>query len=198
MSVNNPLDCLRHLFHFFTDSRVRTVPPFEIASSHQVPPPFQELLVHKHHMTVTLEKYFGLPVALKVLGRNRGSQEYARLIQLLLEGTNQVVEFGIFHMDLSVCRAELQAEILEERTPLGHILMRHDVLRIIEPWAFLRFPPGPQVASWFEMESPYPTYGRLARIVCDGSEAIELLEVVRPEPAKLTHRTDQMPDALSD
>jgi hypothetical protein len=36
--------------------------------------------------------------------------------------------------------------------------------------------------EWFALLQPRPTYGRLAYIHCDGKPAIELLEIVAPEP----------------
>ena len=36
--------------------------------------------------------------------------------------------------------------------------------------------------EWFGPERPRLTYGRLAYIHCDGQPAIELLEIVAPEP----------------
>jgi chorismate-pyruvate lyase len=77
----------------------------------------------------------------------------------------------------------VQEEILAARTPLGRILIQHNVLRRIEPTAFLRVIPGPGMMEWFALSQRRPTYGRLAYIHCDGKPAIELLEIVAPEPA---------------
>ncbi len=38
--------------------------------------------------------------------------------------------------------------------------------------------------SWFRLQTPQITYGRLALIHCDGKPAIELLEIVAPESAE--------------
>jgi hypothetical protein len=35
--------------------------------------------------------------------------------------------------------------------------------------------------KWFGLDSPRPTYGRLAYIHCNGRPAVELLEIVAPE-----------------
>ena len=65
--------------------------------------------------------------------------------------------------------------------PLGRILIRHNVLRRIEPTAFVRVVPGPTMMQWFGLDQPTPTYGRLAYIHCDEQPAVELLEIVAPE-----------------
>jgi hypothetical protein len=66
-------------------------------------------------------------------------------------------------------------------TPLGRILIAHDVLRHIEPWAYLKITPNHTVMQWFGMQEQRPVFGRLATIYCSRLPAIELLEVVRPE-----------------
>ena len=52
----------------------------------------------------------------------------------------------------------------------------------IEPTGFLRVLPGPELTHRFGLDRPVTTYGRLAYIHCDEQPAIELLEVVAPEP----------------
>src|SRR5262249_43479848 len=69
-------------------------------------------------------------------------------------------------------------EIVAERTPLGRILIEHDVLRSIHPTAFLRVLPGRAVRKWFGPEEPRLTYGRLAYIHCGGRPAGGVLEIV--------------------
>jgi hypothetical protein len=75
----------------------------------------------------------------------------------------------------------VRAEIIAGETPLGRILIKHDVLRRIEPTGFLRVVPGPALMKQFGLAEPAPTFGRLAYIHCNDQPAIELLEVVAPE-----------------
>jgi chorismate-pyruvate lyase len=91
-----------------------------------------------------------------------------------------VVQYGIMRVNFRYCSDAVRTEILAARTPLGRILIEHDVLRRIEPTAFLRVVPGKALMKWFGLEQPRPTYGRLAYIHCDGQPAVELLEVVAP------------------
>jgi chorismate-pyruvate lyase len=76
----------------------------------------------------------------------------------------------------------VRAEIVSETTPLGRILINHNVLRRIEPTDYLRVTPGPEMMEWFGLKTPEPAYGRLALIHCDGKPAIELVEIMAPEP----------------
>jgi chorismate-pyruvate lyase len=132
-------------------------------------------------MTVTVEAHHGSLVDVQVLEEKRAGESYARKILLTLHGTQRVVQFGIVRIRLDFCNPEVRREILARQTPLGRILIQHNVLRRIEPTAFLRVVPGPAMMKWFGLDMPRPTYGRLALIHCDHQPAVELLEIVAPE-----------------
>jgi len=153
----------------------------EAVSPAQVPQPYGGLLVHEHHMTVTVEAHHGGLVDVRVLEERRENEAYARKILLALQKTGKIVQFGLMRIHLNCCTAAVRDEILSKRTPLGRILIEHNVLRRIEPTAYLRAVPGPAMMEWFGLAEPLPTYGRLALIHCDGKPAVELLEIVAPE-----------------
>jgi chorismate-pyruvate lyase len=154
---------------------------YEFVSAAEVPPPYHGLLVHEHHMTVTVEAHHGDRVDVRILDRRHTGDDYARKILLALHTSGRVVQYGIVRIDFRFCAPEVRDEILAGQTPLGRILIEHDVLRRIEPTAFLRMVPGPALMKWFGLRRPLPTYGRLAYIHCNEQPAIELLEVVAPE-----------------
>ena len=167
---------LEELFALFPTAD--DVPAYEVVPADAVPPPYHSLLVHPHHMTVTVEAHHGDLVDVRILARAHRGDSYARKIVLTLRGSGRVVLFGIMHVDLGACGAEVGEAIVAGQTPLGRILIEHDVLRQIEPTAFLRIDPGPAQLRWFGLEEPRPLYGRLAYIHCNGRPAVELLEVV--------------------
>jgi chorismate-pyruvate lyase len=146
----------------------------------EVPSPYRELLVHHHHMTVTVEKYHRSLVNVQVLETARQGSWYARKILLVTKKKNRVVQFGIMRINLDLCSPAVRQAILREDTPLGRILIQHNVLRRIEPTAFLRITPDKAMMDWFGLDEPTPTYGRLAIIHCDHKPAVELLEIVAP------------------
>jgi len=154
------------------------LPDYEFVPADEVPPPFDRLLVHEHHMTVTVEAHHGDMVDVRILARARRGDSYARKIILTLLKTGRVVLFGIVRIDLAACSPPVRDEIVAGRTPLGRILIKHDVLRRIEPTAYLRITPGPAQLQWFGLREAQPLYGRLAFIHCDGQPAVELLEIV--------------------
>ncbi len=157
------------------------VPAYTPVPADQVPPPYHDLLVHEHHMTVTVEAHHGDRVDVRVLTRTHQGDTYARKILLTLQQTGKVVQFGIMRVHLQYTSPQVRHEIVEAKTPLGRILIQHNVLRRIEPVGFLRVLPGPALTSWFGPAADRPTYGRLAYIYCDGKPAVELLEIVAPE-----------------
>jgi hypothetical protein len=150
----------------------------EEVSADQVPQPYNDLLVHKHHMTVTVEAHHGHLVDVKVLEVNRSPDFYARKI---LQGDGRIVQFGIARVNLQYCSDKVKEEILSEKIPLGRVLIQHGVLRKIEPIAYLRVTPGHDMMGWFGLTEPRITYGRLALIHTNRQPAVELLEIVAPE-----------------
>ena len=140
-------------------------------------------------MTVTVEAHHGSLVDVRVLTRQYADDTYARKILLALQSDGRVVQFGIFRMDLRHCGPEVRAEIISGQTPLGRILIQHNVLRRIEPTAYLRVIPSHAMMNWFGLERPQPTYGRLAIIHCNGHPAVELLEIVAPEKTPIVSKS---------
>jgi chorismate-pyruvate lyase len=155
-------------------------PAYEVIATATMPEPYRGLLVHEHHMTVTVEAFHGGPVDVRILARRQDGSLYARKILLVHQATDRVVQFGIMRIDLDQTSPAVRDAIVAGGTPLGRILIEHDVLRRIEPTAFLRMTPGPEQLAWFGLTDPRPLYGRLAIIHCDSKPAVELLEVVAP------------------
>ena len=122
---------LRTLFALF--SPVDDMPEYELVPADEVPLPYHGLLVHEHHMTVTVEAYHGDQVDVRILARRHTDDWYARKILLALHGNGQVVQFGIMRVHLRYCSAAVRDEIVAGQTPLGRILIQHNVLRRIEP-----------------------------------------------------------------
>jgi chorismate-pyruvate lyase len=151
------------------------VPPAEL------PEPYHELLVHEHHMTVTVEAHHGDKVDVVILNRRHAGGFYARRILLALKKSRRIVQYGLVRINFRYCSPQVRDAIVAGRTPLGRILINHNVLRRIEPTGFLRMVPGPELTRLFGLDRPAPTYGRLAYIHCNEQPAIELLEVVAPE-----------------
>lgn len=170
---------VKSLFALFPPGKY--IERYEPVAGDAVPPPYHGLLVHDQHMTVTVEAHHGSLVDVKVQHVCHRGDSYARMILLALQGSGKVVQFGIMRIHLQFCDEQVRQEILAANKPLGRILIEHDVLRRIEPTAFLQITPGPVMMNWFGIDAPRTTYGRLALIHCNEQPAVELLEIVASE-----------------
>src|SRR5262245_38314360 len=175
----NPTDELNKLTSLFPGGDALFDSAEHVPSS-LTPEPYQRLLVHQQHMTVTMEEFYHTPVVVKVLGRRLEGDIYSRKILLERSDNGRVVQFGIVRFDLGVVLPAVREEILSERTPLGRILINFNVLRHIDPGAILKIAVGAGLAAWFGCKAGTASYGRLATIFCNQRPAVDLLEVAAP------------------
>lgn len=154
---------------------------FERVDSASVPKVYRKLLDHSNHMTVTVESHHADQVDVEVLQSDFADEHYRREILLKTYQARRVVQYGIVRLNTRYLSDKPRNEILEQRKPLGRVLIEHDVLREIELFDLLRVECGPVLAKFFDVELGTVCYGRTALIHCDHEPAIELLEVVRPE-----------------
>lgn len=157
-------------------------PEAVVVPAGDVPQPYQRLLVHHEHMTVTVEEHFGGAVDVKVLACRHTGNEYARKILLGMHEGGRVVQFGLVRIDLGVCPEPVRNAIVEGKTPLGRVLIQHDMLRRIEPTAFVKVKLSAKMAEWFGSAAGTETYGRLGVIYTGERPAVEVLEILAPIP----------------
>ena len=149
----------------------------QCAAPEHLPDLARQLLDHRSHMTVAMERLHG-PVQLRVVDRGEdASGRYAREI-LLLRADGSVVQHGIVRIDLPRLAAETAAAIRAEAIPLGRILIDAGLLREVHDVALLEIEPGPHLRRLFGTDAT--TYGRVATIDLDGVPTVELLEIVAP------------------
>lgn len=146
----------------------------------ELPSAPRRLLAHHEHMTVTVEEFHGGPVDVEVLATRRDLGHYARKILLRRQRDGAVVQFGVVRLALAYLDAEVTAEILSERIPLGRVLIEHNVLREVQLARLWRIEPGPELQRHFAVDAATIVYGRTALIYCNGEPAVELLEIVTP------------------
>lgn len=157
-------------------------PEFEPIHPAKIPDPYRHLLVHTHHMTVTVEAFYGQAVDVRVLDARLVGGTYCRKIVLVLRDSGEVVQFGAVRVHLAVLPPRVGHEIIEGETPLGRVLIQNDVLRHIEPGAYFRVTPCRQLCNWFELPAPVACYGRTGTIFAGSQPAVEVLEILAPVP----------------
>ena len=153
-------------------------PQCVVVQPNDIPHPIDELLVHHEHMTGALQRRYGRIVEVTVLDEHLDGDVYTRKVSLTPAGSQTVVEWGIVRLELRYMSDAVRAEILAKQSPLGEILIRHDVHRRVKPRWFMRFPPRGPMLTFFGDAGDRPLYGRIGTIYCDEKPAIELLEIV--------------------
>src|SRR5437868_5833470 len=91
----------------------QSLPPLNEIEGGAMPEPYKTLLVHQNDMTPTLERFHQRGIHLEVLGRRRKDDSYFREVILLLDGTNQPVEFGAIKINLSLFDVPAREQILQ-------------------------------------------------------------------------------------
>lgn len=151
-------------------------------STSDLPSPYNELLNHHAHMTVTVESHHGEKVDVVVHRHHRhqdsSGQWYVREITLKTHGSQKVVQYGIVRLNIDALAPEVWARIESRQTPLGRVLIEHSVLREVQLCELWQITAGPALARLLDTQQGDTVYGRTALIYCDGEPAIELLEVV--------------------
>ena len=173
------LDHLTSLFY----SDLAELGAFQEVLTEAVPQPYRRLLAHHEHMTVSVEQHHGCSVDVEVIASKRSGDYYSRKIILRRQSDSRVVLFGIPRLNLRLVDDDVRREILSEMKPLGRVLIEHNVLREVQLASLYCITPGPELCRFFSLAQPLATYGRTAFIYCDGYPAVELLEIVSPEPS---------------
>ena len=175
----NPQDELNALTGLFSNEKP-LIERAEHIPSALLPEPFHKLLVHDQHMTVTMEAHYGGRVEVQIIDRRLDDDVYSRKILLLKSGTDKVVQFGIVRFNFRYVTQAVRDEILAGEIPMGHVLIKHNVLRHIYLGAVLRITAGPALAESLQLQPGEITYGRLATIFCNQLPAVDLLEIPSP------------------
>ena len=162
-------------------NRIEDLGTFENVSGDELPKVYSHLLNHNYHMTVTVETHHGCPVDVRVLEYAMQGDTYRRKILLTRQSDDRIVMFGIVRLHMNYLTEQVRAEVKSQKTPLGRVLINHNVLRRVELGKLWKVTPGDDVCRHFQLNTPEVTFGRTAMIHCDEEPAIELVEIVTPE-----------------
>jgi chorismate-pyruvate lyase len=177
----NPLRELQELESLFPEPDGRALYlSAEHVAKEATPEPYHRMLVHEHHMTISMEAWHDCPVDVEVMASRFEQGLYLRKIRLHKGGTRTPVLFGYVRFNLDFVTEKVRNEIITEKIPLGRVLIQHNVFRHVDLGAILKFTAGPGLAEYLSMPTGDVTYGRLVTIFCNGSPAIDLLEVTSP------------------
>lgn len=136
------------------------LPRVEVVDGATLPEPQRSLLVHSSDMTSTLVAFHGRNIHLELLRREARGDVYLREVALLLDGTEQSVEFGAIKIHLLNLPPEARRLILEEHLPLGQILKDAGVVYTSRPKAFLRIESDELINRALRLTGAHTLYGR--------------------------------------
>ena len=180
VSSDEPRVDINELLDEFYDQPIGHSQLGEFEPTDSVPTPYDRLLDHHEHMTVTVESHYGQKVAVQVHRYHTKGNWYAREITLVTSESQRIVQYGIVRIDTTKLEPMVWSEIENQSTPLGRVLVKHDVLREVQLCGLWRVKAGPSLAAMMHLTVGEVLYGRTALIFCHGSPAIELLEIVAP------------------
>lgn len=177
----NPIAELEQLVRQFPEpGGVPLYQSAEHVAREATPEPYHRLLVHEHHMTVTVEAYHDCTVDVEVLESRFEDGLYLRKILLRNSRTREVVLFGLVRFNFSFVTDAVRSAILAEEIPLGRVLIQHNVLRHIDLGAIIRFTAAEGLCRYLALQPGQQAYGRMATIFCNGAPAVDLLEISSP------------------
>lgn len=159
------------------------LPPLQQVDGEAVPQPYKSLLVHQDDMTPTLEKFHKRDIHLRVLGRRRQDDAYYREVALLLDETNEPVEFGAIKINLDRFPESAREQILAECRPLGHILSECAITHDSRPKAYLRVASDKLINEALELHGAHILFGRRNTLFDpQGFPLAEIVEILPPWP----------------
>jgi chorismate-pyruvate lyase len=147
----------------------------------EVPEPYRQLLVHSKDMTPTLQGFYQQPIGLTVLSREIEQEEYLREVVLKVGDNGKTVEYGVIRICLGHFPARARQRVLEERQPLGGILLSEGIPHISWPQAFFRVQSDVHTETVLGLTMPCVLYGR-RNVLLDGTRRLlaEVIEILAP------------------
>jgi len=178
--MDGELNLLFPMDQFYAQT-ARPLPATIRVAGEEVPDPYGPLLVGDHDMTPTLEAFHKDRILIRVIERRLDADTYARLVVLLLEGSEQPVEFGAIIIHLSLFPPDARERILEGRCPLGTILATYHVDHVSCPLAFLRFQSDAMIEEALGLSGPCELYGRRNVLLTPQNEVLaDIVEILPP------------------
>jgi chorismate-pyruvate lyase len=159
-------------------SNLEELGQFQPVSVEKLPADYRTLLAHQDHMTVSLEAYHQTLVQVRPLDEWRDESSYARCSLLSRQTDGAVVQFGIMRIWLADLPEAAQRDIVGKQSPLGRVLIRHNLLREVELITLWQIEPGPVLRRHLPIAAATPIYGRSAQILVDERPTVQLLEIV--------------------
>ncbi|QDV63834.1 hypothetical protein [Crateriforma conspicua] len=149
----------------------------DFSNAHTIPEPYNGILNHCEHMTETVEAYHGEPVDVHVQRCHKRDNWYCREILLATRQSHRIALYGIVRLRIDALQPECWRRIEEQATPLGKVLIEHNVHRDVQLCQLWKVQAGPCLSTMMRTQVGDTMYGRTALIFYNGEPAIQLLEI---------------------
>ena len=171
------------LEHFYKRLH-RPVPLLKPLHGDEMPLPYRKLLVHSADMTPTLESFYGEPIEVHVLGREREQNAYLREVTLQTADDQRPVEYGVIHIHLDHLPETAVSRVLEEQRPLGNILHSENVAHLSWPQAFFSMEADAHLRSVLRLSNAFTLFGR-RNVLLDARRSLlaDVIEILAPVPS---------------
>lgn len=157
-----------------------SLPEIEEIDGGDMPEPYRTLLVHLNDMTPTLERHHGSLIHLRVLRSRVDGAHYHREVVLLLEGSEQAVEFGANRVALERFPADARDLILKEYVPLGTILARFNITHTCQPSAYFKLTADDLISAELGVPLGSRLYGRCNSVRATTGEVLSQVVEILP------------------
>jgi len=145
----------------------------------KIPQPYRSLLCHDSDMTTTLETHHGGKMHVEALAVDASELTHAREVLLRLDDSDRVVAYGAIKIQLEHLPEPARQLILENKEPLGRVLIDHDVAFESRPILYFRIMPNDGVRQFLDAAPGKALYGRRNVLVHPEAGIIaEILEIL--------------------
>lgn len=136
-----------HPLDLFYEELGLAMPDVEFLPAQVLPEPCRRLLDHSEDMVARLESHYQDSLHLSILQVRSEVNVHSRLVKLVTDRENRMVEFGAIRIYLSCFCAKAVRLIREGRKPLGNILQSEKVTHRSAPRAYFRLRPDTFIAE---------------------------------------------------
>ena len=145
---------------------VRKLPrlSYKELSKHEIPEPYNSLLVHQGDMTSRLEAFHESLLVVSALSISNDGKSYFREVLLRTDEEQKTVEYGAIQINLLNLPEEVGNIVIQAKQPLGGILNEHKIPYVSSPRAFLQITPDKIIAKALNVTEKSGLYGRSNQI----------------------------------
>lgn len=157
------------------------LPEVRFIEAARMPPAYRQLLDHLSDMTLTLQRFHGEEIRVRVLESRQDGTSYERKVLLVTRNTRRTVEFGAIEILLELFPTAAQREILHAEMPLGAILQSFRIEHKSKPRAFFEIDSDDMMDAALALSHTHTLYGRCNEITnSEGQVLANIVEILPP------------------